>query len=88
MSALVTSMLDRVLAPWADALTRESAEQILRFQLDAETRQHIDRLAGRAAEGALTEIEQREYGELVDAIDLLGILKAKARDTLTRRAQP
>jgi hypothetical protein len=88
MSTSVASVLDRVLATWAEGLTPDSAKAVLRFQLDAETRQRIDHLADGAAEGTLTESELKEYDEFVEAIDLLGILKAKARDALVRRARP
>jgi hypothetical protein len=39
----------------------------------------IDELAAKCNEGALTEVEQREHGAYMDAIDLIGILPAKAR---------
>ncbi|MGB7159783.1 MAG: hypothetical protein WBD40_17080 [Tepidisphaeraceae bacterium] len=88
MSTSVATLLDRVLATWAQGLTRDSAEQVLRFQLDPETQRRVDQLADGAAEGALSESELDEYDEFVEAIDLLGILKAKAREALVRRAQP
>jgi hypothetical protein len=88
MSTAITMLLDQILTPWAETLTRDSAERTLRFQLDPQTLRRIDDLADRAAEGALTESEKNEYEELVDAIDLLGILKAKARDALAKRVQP
>jgi hypothetical protein len=88
MSTSVASLLDAVMAAWAQGLTRDTAEQVLRFQLDADTQRLVDRLADGAAEGTLTEAELQEYDEFVEAIDLLGILKAKARDALARRAQP
>ncbi|MEA2735360.1 MAG: hypothetical protein QOE14_1811 [Humisphaera sp.] len=88
MSTSVASLLDAVMATWAQGLTRDTAEQVLRFRLDADTQRLIDRLADGAAEGTLTEAELKEYDEFVEAIDLLGILKAKARDVLARRAQP
>jgi hypothetical protein len=88
MSTSVATLLDRVLATWAQGLTHDSAEQVLRFQLDPDTQRRVDQLADGAAEGILTEAELEEYDEFVEAIDLLGILKAKAREALVRRAQP
>ena len=88
MSTSVASILDVVLAMWARGLTPDSAEAVLRFQLDAETQRRVDELADGASGGTLTEVELQEYDELIEAIDLLGVLKAKARDALVRRAQP
>ncbi|HEV2293526.1 MAG TPA: hypothetical protein VGR35_06695 [Tepidisphaeraceae bacterium] len=86
MSTSVATLLDRVLATWAQGLTPDSAEQVLRFQLDADTQRRIEQLADGAAQGTLTEADLEEYDEFVEAIDLIGILKAKARDALVRRA--
>ena len=88
MSTSVATLLDRVMATWAQALTPASAEQVLRFQLDPDTQRRVDELADGAAQGTLSESELAEYDEFVEAIDLLGILKAKAREALVRRANP
>jgi hypothetical protein len=88
MPSTAANVLDLVLQPWADGLTRESADRILRFRLDESTQQRVDDLADKAAEGQLTEAERNEYNEYVETIDLLGILKTKAREALALRARP
>jgi hypothetical protein len=88
MSATVATLLDGVLATWAEGLTPQSAEQVLRFQLGPDIQQRVDALADGAAEGKLSQPELKEYEEFVEAIDLLGVLKAKARDVLAKRAHP
>jgi hypothetical protein len=42
----------------------------------------IDALAAKCNEGELTEAEQREYGAYVEALDLIGLIQAKARAIL------
>jgi hypothetical protein len=44
----------------------------------------LDELAAKANAGTLTAAEMREYREYVEGIDLVGILKGKARSSLTR----
>ena len=48
-------------------------------------RAEIEELATKCNEGELTEAERREYGAYVDAIDLIGLLQAKARVVLARQ---
>lgn len=87
MSAVAASILDQVLTPLTDSLTRESAERILRFKLEPDARGRVDELAAKAVGGTLSESERVEYTEFVDAMDLVGILQAKARDALLRQAR-
>jgi hypothetical protein len=73
------SVLDRVLSPVASCLTPDVAQQIVDLQLDAQAQSQLDDLRGKAKLGTLTDAEREEYEEFVDAIDLVAILKAKAR---------
>ena len=45
----------------------------------------IDELAAKANEGQLTPEESRLYEELIEGIDLLAIVKAKARARLLKQ---
>jgi hypothetical protein len=83
MIAPNSNALDRMLTPLAGCLTPESAQRVLEFQLEAETRSRIDELARKSDEGRLDDAEQAEYLDYVDAIDLIGILQSKARQILT-----
>ncbi len=47
---------------------------------------HIDELAEKCNEGQLTNAEKAEYRDIVEAIDFISILQAKARARLARVA--
>ena len=55
-----------------------------KLRADLVTQARIDELAAKCNEGELTEAEKREYGAYVEAMDLIGILQAKARTILER----
>ncbi len=74
-----TAILDKMLEPVTRCFTPAVAKQIAELRADQVTQDRIDELAAKCNEGALTEVEQREYGAYIEAIDLIGILQAKAR---------
>lgn len=74
-----SAILDKMLEPVTRCLTPAVAKRITELRADSVTQARIDELAAKCNEGALTEAEQREYGAYMDAIDLIGILPAKAR---------
>ena len=78
-----SAILDRMLEPVARCFTPAVAKQIAELRADLATQARIDELAAKCNEGELTEAEKREYGAYVEAIDLIGILQAKARTLLT-----
>jgi hypothetical protein len=80
------SSLDRFLDPVARCLTPDVAEKIAQIELEPGIRERLDELAVKADAGELSEEERLEYEDLVDGLDLLGILKAKARKLLDRRS--
>ena len=71
-----------MLDPVARCFTPEVAKQIAELRADPPMQARIDELAAKCNEGQLTEAEQREYGAYVEALDLIGILQAKARAIL------
>jgi hypothetical protein len=79
-----STVLDRFLRPFADCLTPEVAQRIVDLQLDSQSQGRIDELAAKANEGKLTADERQEYEEFVEALDLMGILKARARTALAQ----
>ena len=81
-----TAALDRMLDPVADILTPDVAKGLAEMRADPQLQAHIDELASKANEGQLTEAEQREYHDYVEAIDFIGVLQAKARAVLGRTA--
>jgi hypothetical protein len=54
------------------------------FRADAATQARIAQLAEKCNEGEINARERREYAAYVRAIDLISILQAKARATLTK----
>lgn len=79
IQALPESVFDRVLAPVTDCLTPDAARRILESRLDPAIQRRLDELAPKANFGTLTQAEHDEYAELIDAVELLAIFKAKSR---------
>ena len=86
MSGTAGSVLDRFLDPLADCSTPDVAQRIVDQRPDPATQGRVDELAVRANEGILTADERLEYEEYVESIDFIGILKAKARQVLTKHS--
>lgn len=82
--SLPIAMLDRLLDPLAEGLTREAAGKIIDLRPDQEIQDRIEHLRSKASEGALTVAEQEEYEEFIEGMDLMGILKAKARVAMAK----
>jgi hypothetical protein len=78
------AILDRLLDPFAECLTREAARRIVDLRPDEETQARIEQLREKANEGRLTEAEREEYEEFIEGMDLIGILKAKARAAMAK----
>ena len=58
---------------------KRNAQRILAIEIDPILRARIEELASKANEGLLLSQEHEEYAALIEAGDLLAILKAKAR---------
>jgi hypothetical protein len=67
-------------------LTPESAAALLNLRADPELQARIDELRGKAYEGTLTPAEEAKYKHVVEAIDIVSIMQAKARSVLSPRA--
>ena len=78
MSAIST-ILDYYLEPVAPMFTREMAEAIVNRQPDPLIVARVAELGRKADDGTLSECERDEYKELVDAGDLIALVKSKAR---------
>jgi len=75
-------VLDRLLNPVRDVLTPEVARAIAELRADAATQARLDDLAERHHEGQLSPDELAEYQALVNGINLISVLQAKARSVL------
>jgi hypothetical protein len=78
------SVIEEFLSPIVAALTPDVAERLLDYRLSPQYEAHINDLAEKANEGTLTEKEREEYGQIVEAIDLVSILKLKVKTALGR----
>jgi hypothetical protein len=86
MATVETTYLDRLLAPVTDCFTPEVAERLVGLQADPEIEARIQELAAKANEGQLSVEERAEYTDYVEAVDLVGVLQARARAILARRS--
>jgi hypothetical protein len=77
-----SSVLDQLVTGLGECLTPESARRLLALKADPKLQAHVDDLAGRHREGALTAEEQAEYGHYVSYSTFIAILKSKARQLL------
>ena len=80
----MSTVIDEILDPVADCLTPDVAKRLTELRLNPTTQARIDELAGQANEGLLTPDERAEYADIVEGLDFLGILKAKARSAMAR----
>lgn len=75
----ISSILDHYLAPVIPMFSREMAEVIVNRQPDAKLVARVAELGIKAGDGTLTEEERVEYQALVEAGDLISLIKSKAR---------
>ncbi|HEU0011053.1 MAG TPA: hypothetical protein VFT34_14645 [Verrucomicrobiae bacterium] len=74
----------RALHPDQGDLSPEAARSILRIHLSATDHSRLNELAAKAAEGTLTEAEERELDSYRNVGRLLELMKSKARRSLPR----
>ena len=72
-------MLDGLLEPLSHCLDAESAQRVADLRVPAAVQERVDLLAERANQGSLTEEERSEYESLINAADIIAILKRTAR---------
>jgi hypothetical protein len=75
---IAASPLDSLLDPFSRCFDAESARRVTEFRIDPGVQARIGVLAERANDGMLGEDERGEYESLVNAADLISILKLKA----------
>lgn len=80
------AVLNPFLDPVADGLTREAASWIVALKPDPRIQERLDLPAAKSSAGNLTEAERREHEAPIEALGLMGIFKAKARQPLARLA--
>lgn len=75
----IGSILDHYLEPIVSHFNREMAEALVNRRPDPKLVARVAELGQKADEGTLKSEEREEYEDLVDAGDLIALLKAKAR---------
>lgn len=74
-----TSVLDYYFEPVTAMLNREMAEALLNRKPDPRLVARVGELGRKSDEGTITEEERSEYQAIVDAGDMISLLKSKAR---------
>jgi RNA processing factor Prp31 len=64
--------------------SRQSAQALVNLGLGETAQARIADLAGKCNEGLLTETEQKEYKLLVQLVEMISALQAKARAWLAQ----
>lgn len=82
---MATNLLNRIVDPLADCLSREVAERIVNLRAEADVQQRIDELADLANRGGLSEEQKAEYDEYLSAFHFVTMLQARARHQLRRQ---
>lgn len=82
----IGSILDHYLEPLSSHFSRELAEAIINRKPDPTLVARVRELGVKADDGTLTDDEREEYEDLVDAGDLIALLKAKARRFLQQHS--
>ena len=85
-TSTAATVLDKLLEPLARCFTVEVARQVADVRADSTTQARLDELADKAADGQLTADERDEYEAYVEALDVIGLIQAKARTVLTYSA--
>jgi hypothetical protein len=75
-----------MLDPVADSMSREFAESLIALKADDQFLARIEVLRRKANDGSLSPDEDAEYKDFVEALDVISILQAKARQVLLRQA--
>jgi len=83
-----TAALNGLLDPFASSLDHSALRQILDFRISSEVQVRVDELAKRANLGELRPEEDAEYEALIDAADLISILKVNSRGGLELSTEP
>jgi hypothetical protein len=75
----ITSILDYYFEPVTAMFNREMAEAIVNRKPDPRLVARVVELGQKSNDGTLTEEEREEYKCIVDAGDMISLLKSKAR---------
>lgn len=77
-----TTLLDRLVEPFAECLTAEAAQKIAALRAEPELQSRIDELAEKANLGTLSEDESADYDRYLAAFHFVTVMQARARRLL------
>jgi hypothetical protein len=77
--------MDRLLDPLTEAFTPKVAEALLALRADSDLEAHIGELRRKANDGTLTQAEDADYKDFVEAVDVISVMQAKARRFLAKQ---
>ena len=81
-----TTLLDRMIEPFAECLTTTAARKIVALRADVEMQTRVDELADKANDGQLTDPERAEYDSYLAMFHFVTIMQARARRLLDQSA--
>ena len=81
-----TTILDQFLDPVADCLPPDVARRIAELKPSPELMERLQILRDKANGGDLSSEERADYEEFVESMDLVAILKSKARAAISRQS--
>jgi len=81
------SPLEKMIEGLAECVTGESAKRILEYRADAKLQKHLDQLADKCTEAALTPEELAEYEACVKLETFIAILSSKIRQQRKRKGE-
>ena len=79
---MVSSILDHMLQPATDQMPPDFARKLLDLRASPELLARIENLRAKANTGKISQEEELEYKEFVEAIDIISLLQSKARKIL------
>jgi len=74
-----------MLEPVTDAMSREFAQKLIDLRVDKELQARVEELRRKANDGSISADEDAEYKDFVEAVDVISVLQAKARQVLVRQ---
>ena len=81
-NASPVDVLNDLLEPLSRCLDAESARRVAEFRVAPVVQEKISLLAEKANEGLLTDDERADYEAIINAADIISILKLKAQHSL------
>lgn len=78
---IAPTVLDHLFEPLSD-LSPEAAREILALRLDPAVQTRLDAFADMANRGQLSADDRELYEQYIDGLDVLAVVKAKAREAL------